>query len=89
MSSLEQIFAQVQKDIEEEKDLDKRLNALEDAAVSIEKDQAPELARITLLHCDIIRAELEKSRRFWVHLSAILATVLVICISVILLNFYC
>lgn len=89
MKNFEHIFAQVQKIVEEEKNLDERLNDLEDAAVSIESEQAPELVRITLLDSTVIRAELERSRRFWVRLSAILAITLATCIGVILLKFIC
>ena len=89
MSKFEQIFAQEQKAIEEEKNLDKRLNVLEDAAADIEREQAPELTRITLLHSNIIRRKLEQSRTFWIRTSTILAVILAICICAVLLNFYC
>lgn len=89
MKNIGQILVQSRKVINGERNLDKRLNDLEDAAVAIESEQAPELTRITLLDSNIIRASLERSRRFWVHLSAILAVSLVMCIGVILLSFCC
>lgn len=87
MNSLAEILVQLQKAIKEEKDLDRRLNDLEDAAVSIEHEQAPELTRITLLHSNIIRGKLEQSRTFWIRISTILIVALTICICAILLNF--
>lgn len=71
MNVLEQLLVQVQGTIEKERDLDNRLNALEDIAASIEPTQAPELVRITLVHSNLVRAELERSRRLWVKLATL------------------
>lgn len=75
MNRLEKIIAQIQETLAEERNLEEQLDDLSTIAARIEQKQAPELARITLLHSDIILARAEKSRRFWQKLTIALCIV--------------
>lgn len=72
MNRLERIMAQVQQALDDERNLERRLDDFVDTAANLERSQAPELARITLLHSDVVRARLEKSRRFWQKMTKLL-----------------
>lgn len=85
MNRLEKIVKQVQEKLVEERNLEEKLDDLSVAAAEIEQEQAPELARITLLHSDMILARAEKSRRFWMRLSMVLGGILVVGLAVFIL----
>lgn len=83
MKSLTELAESVAKIVTDEQKLEKQLDKLEEDAVDAERESTPELARILLLHADLLRGVLEQSRRRWIRLSAFLGVVLAGCLMLL------
>lgn len=84
MNKIEKLLSRVNQFIEDEQNMERKLDELEDSAVTAEQGSLPELTRILLLHANIIRAILERSRRRWMRLSVALSIVVVGCLVLLI-----
>lgn len=85
MNVMAKLFRKTRRVIATERNLDGRLNDLEDAAVTTEQGATPEPGQI-LLFTSIIRATLEESRRFWQKLTIALSVVAVGLLALLILK---
>jgi len=85
LKNLAQLFRAVEHIAQTERTIKKQLDQVEEEAAAAEKNAAPELGRILLIHADLLRGILEGSRNFWKRLTLALGVALIICLVLLAL----